>query len=56
MLFKMMGVVPAWYLDDFLKTHSKLISQRQKDDEYYVMVFRSGLFPFGVISKQSHLR
>jgi hypothetical protein len=31
----MMGVVPAWYLLDFLNTAPRLIDQRQRDDVYY---------------------
>jgi hypothetical protein len=31
----MMGVVPSWYLLDFLKESPELIEQRRRDDEYY---------------------
>lgn len=31
----MMGVIPAWYLDDFIKTSPRLVEQRKRDDEYY---------------------
>jgi len=31
----MMGVVPAWFLLDFLNTSPRLIEQRKRDDEYY---------------------
>jgi hypothetical protein len=31
----MMGVVPSWYLLDFLNTAPRLIAQRIRDDDYY---------------------
>ncbi len=31
----MMGVVPSWYLLDFIKTSPRLIEQRERDDAYY---------------------
>ncbi len=31
----MMGVVPSWYLLDFLNTSPRLIEQRKRDDEFY---------------------
>src|SRR5260370_1126442 len=30
-----MGVVPAWYLYEFIETSPLLIAQRQRADEYY---------------------
>jgi hypothetical protein len=32
----MMGVVPAWYLDEFIRTSAELIDQRERDDEFYI--------------------
>jgi hypothetical protein len=32
----MMGVIPAWFLLDFLNTSPRLIEQRQRDEKYYV--------------------
>ncbi len=32
----MMGVVPSWYLTDFLTTDQRLIEQRARDDAYYL--------------------
>ena len=31
----MMGVVPSWYLLDFLNTAPRLVAQRMRDDDYY---------------------
>jgi len=31
----MMGVVPAWYLSEFIETSPVLIEQRRRDDEHY---------------------
>jgi hypothetical protein len=31
----MMGVVPIWYLREFLETAPRLIEQRRRDDEYF---------------------
>ena len=31
----MMGVIPSWYLLDFLHTSPRLIEQRRRDDEHY---------------------
>ena len=31
----MMGVVPAWFLREFIETAPELIEQRARDDEYY---------------------
>lgn len=31
----MMAVVPAWYLDEFIRTSPRLIEQRLRDDEHY---------------------
>jgi hypothetical protein len=31
----MMGVVPIWYLEEFVRTSPRLIEQRQRDDDYY---------------------
>jgi hypothetical protein len=31
----MMGVVPAWYLEEFIQDSPILIEQRRQDDEYY---------------------
>jgi hypothetical protein len=31
----MMGVVPSWYLEEFLRTSPDLIEQRRRDDDYY---------------------
>jgi hypothetical protein len=32
----MMGVVPSWYLDDFIRTYPRMIEQRQRDVELYM--------------------
>ena len=31
----MMGVVPIWYLEEFIRTSPRLIEQRERDDHYY---------------------
>jgi hypothetical protein len=31
----MMGVIPSWYLLDFIDTSPRLIEQRRRDDEFY---------------------
>jgi hypothetical protein len=31
----MMGVIPAWYLTEFIETSPVLIEQRRRDDAYY---------------------
>lgn len=32
----MMGVVPAWFLDEFIRTSPRLIEQRKRDDDWYL--------------------
>jgi len=38
----MMGVVPAWFIRDFILNSPRLIEQRKQDDEFY-----AALVPFG---------
>jgi hypothetical protein len=46
----MMGVVPAWDLAEFLKTNTRLIEQRERDDAYYADEARRAGRPETIIS------